>query len=322
MSGTVDFDQEVTAQAPSSPPPVTTGFSTNSFVQRAITVIIQLGQGSFGKSGFNTITLEGLRIAATIQKNGFPGLNVANLRIYGVPLDIMNQLTSLGTLVPLNAGRNNIVTIQAGDAINGMATVFKGNTITAWADLSDMPETFLEINAQTGAIEAMTPVPPSSFPNGADVATVMSGLATLMGRKLENNNVRIQLPPSYFSGTALAQAHACARAARIEMYVSEDGLTLAIWPRNSNRAGAIPLISPATGMLGYPQYTSNGAKIRTIFNPSIVFGGQIQVQSSVQPANGIWKVNDVVDNLSSQMPGGPWFSDIQATKYPGAPPPS
>lgn len=293
------------------------GTTQSPLVKRAITVSVQLGKGSFGNGGFDTVTLANLRVVATVQKQGSPGFGQANVRIYGMPLSIMNQLSSLGVPLPMTTGRNNIVTIEAGDAVGGMAVVFKGTTSNAWADFDGMPETYFSIDAISGAFDAMAPIKPTSYPGTADVATVMASLALQMNRQFENNGVQSQLSSPYFAGTAIEQAQSCARQAHIEMH--DDGTTLAIWPRMGTRGGAIPLISPASGLFGYPKYTSQGIRLRTLFNPSILFGGQIQVQSSIQPACGIWYVNELTYDLSSELPGGPWFCEIGACRQAGVP---
>ena len=97
-----------------------------SFTQKAIDVTITLGTGSFGTSGSNTVKLSGLRVVCTIEKAGMPSFDRAEIRIYGMPQDLMNQLTVLN--VPtLMARPNNTILIQAGDTVNGMSTVFNGD---------------------------------------------------------------------------------------------------------------------------------------------------------------------------------------------------
>jgi hypothetical protein len=55
----------------------TTQPSNSSYVQRQINVVITLGQGTFGQTGQNTVTLSGLRVKCDINKGGFPALDSA-----------------------------------------------------------------------------------------------------------------------------------------------------------------------------------------------------------------------------------------------------
>jgi hypothetical protein len=187
------------------------------------------------------------------------------------------------------------------------------------------------------------PAAPSSYPGNADVATILSGIATALGWGFENNGVQVKLSNGYFPGTARQQIHDIARAANIELYEDHGGakVTLAIWPKTGTRGGQIPLISAATGLIGYPKFQSNGMSFTTLFNPNIRLGARIQMQSSTGQAaqnapasaglpagtqsggpNGLWYVaaaggGALSHDLSSQLPDGPWFTHCSCVRVPG-----
>lgn len=302
--------------------------SGSSYIERKLDVTITLGEGEFGGTGSNSVKLSGLRALATIQRRGPPSFSSAEVRVFGVPPSIMNKVSTLG--VPLTIIRaNNTITIEAGDTKNGMAVVFRGTIYNSWQNLDSQPETFLNVVSLTGLVDAMKPVAPISYTGTADVATIMQGLATQMGRTFENNGVQVQLSNPYFPGTALEQAQAVARAANIEMLDDGDGGVLAIWPKNKTRGGTAPLISVDTGMVGYPRFRDFGMDVRCLFNPSIRFGGKVVVRSSIGDStlnvpteggtfqqhqaagpNGEWYVNLLTYELSAQVPNGPWFCDL------------
>lgn len=288
-----------------------------SYTTRAIDVTVQLGKGSFGTSGANTVKLSGLRVAATIRKYGSPGFDTASVRMYGLPSSLMNQVSTLGAPIPME--RDNNVLIEAGDPINGMSLVFQGTIQNAWQEFDGAPDTYLTIDSVSGAFAAMQPTPAISFPGSADVATIISGIATRIGRTFNNAGVQVTLSNPYFAGTPLEQAQKCARAANVEFY--DDGSTFYIWPKTGNRSGAVPLISPQSGLVGYPKYTSQGMQFRCLYNPSILFGGLIKMQSSIQPACGTWYVNELTYNLAAQIPNGPWFCEVGCVRQVGAPAP-
>lgn len=289
-----------------------------SYVERALTFTIKLGKGSFGESGFDTVKLEGLRAHASILKNGPPSNSNATMEIYGMTPGQMNHISTLGSPVPMD--RLNIITIEAGDATNGMAEVFTGKIQDAWQNLDSQPDTFMQINAFVTLVDNTKPTSPTSFQGSADVATMMAGIASKMQRNFENNGVTTKLANPYFAGTAGEQAQALARAANIEMF--DDGTKLTIWPKSGSRGGTIPLISPESGLIGYPKWSSYGMRFRTLFNPNITFGGKIKMKSGIEPANGDWIVSDGLSyDLSSQITNGPWFTDVNCYRNPAAPPP-
>lgn len=282
---------------------------SGSFVERLINISFDLGSGSFGAGKPNRTTLSGLRVHASISHAGAPQ-STAFVRIYGMTQVMMNQLTSLGMRY-LNAGRQNEITIQAGDAGSGMATVFAGTIFNAWADHQSDPESMFYVFANSGRINALKPIPPGSYSGSADVATIMANLAAQMGLTLENTGVTAKLSNPYFPGTATMQVDSCARAAGISYFIDKAKNVLAIWPKGQARAGLIPVVSPQTGMIGYPTYTANGIAIRTTYNPAIQFGGKIKVQSAMQQANGEWGVFNLQHTLESKVPSGPWETQME-----------
>lgn len=290
---------------------------SGSIVQRRIDLTIQLGQGTFGQSGFNTVTLTGLRISASIDKSGSPGFSSAQLRIYGMTLDLMNQLSTLGK--PKLYDRQNTISVSAGDTASGMAVVYSGIIIEAWGDFNAAPDVSFNITSVFGKLDAMKPVPALSYPGPTDAAVILSGIATQLGYSFENNGVSVILSAPYFPGTAREQAIACGKQAGIYVFFDDTSRTLAIWPPNGSRGGAIPLISAQNGMVGYPAYAGTDVIVRTLYNPNIVFGRKMQVQSIIQPACGYWIINKVTHSLESEMPDGQWFTQAQGYKLGNEP---
>lgn len=282
-----------------------------TFSRKRIDVTLSLGTGQFGESGANTVTLSGLRVKALIQGVPAPAMPHAQVRIFGLTSDMLNQLTAVG-LVNAAVRWNNTMLLAAGDDETGLTTIFNGGIDESWEDFAGIPDSALEISSMSGLAASLKPVGAISFQGQADVATIMSGLAKTMGLAFEPNGVQVQLANPYFPGTALAQARACARAA--DIYMTIDRGTLAIWPKTGNRAvqGDVPLISPDTGLIGYPRVASNGISLNTLFNPHVMQGAFIQVQSSRQTACGKWLVSSVTHVLESETPNGPWLTQIIA----------
>jgi hypothetical protein len=285
-----------------------------TFARKEIEVTISLGTGQFGETGANTVTLSGLRVKADIQQFGGNAMPQVQLRIFGLPMQMINQLTTIG---PINSSimYQNSVLIAAGDEGSALTTIYSGTIWQAWGDFNQMPDASLNIVALGGLAASLKPVGASSYPGSADVGTIMQSLATTAGFGFVNSDVSVQLSNPYFPGTALAQIRACARAANINFAI--DNGTLHIWPKGSARNGTTPLISPATGLVGYPAFSSNGLMLTTTFNPDVVIGGTIQVQSSLTPACGQWIATQISHSLESETPDGQWFTHILGVPISG-----
>lgn len=285
-----------------------------TFAQKEIDLTISLGTGQFGDTGANTVTLSGLRIKAEIQQFGGDAMPQVQLLVYGLPPTMINQLTTIGPINSAVMYRNSVL-IAAGDSGSALTTIYNGTIWQAWGDFNQIPDAALNIAAVGGLAASLKPVGASSYPGSADVGTIMRALAKTAGLNFVNNGVSVQLSNPYFPGTALAQIRECAQAA--DIYFAIDNGALQIWPKGGSRNSSVPLISPSTGMVGYPTFSSNGLMLTTTFNPSVVIGGLIQVQSSITPANGQYVATQISHSLESNTPGGQWFTHILGVPFSG-----
>lgn len=284
----------------------------STFTRKAIDITFQLGTGTFGDTGSNTVTVSGLRVVATITKVGGVASDQAYVRVYGLSPTIQGQLSSIGT--PAYYMRNNVMAISPGDA-NGTSLAYQGLMYSAYQNFEHQPDTFLEVSCNTSWAGQLVPTAPLSVRGTGDVATMFQSIAQSQNLSFENNGVQVKLSNPYFAGTQKEQCDELAAAANVVW--TSDGATLAIWPVGGSRGTAIPLISPETGMIGYPTRVGDqGIGFRTYYNPNIVFGGQIQMQSSYTQANGQWYVNRIVHDLTSQQHGGPWQTECECWRLP------
>lgn len=270
----------------------------------------QMVSPKFAHNGKDEATFTGLRCSLAIKKFGYVSQSPLSMRVFGLPLSIMNDIATLGRL-PL-AGRNNTISVSAGDDESGMSVVYTGTIQNAWADFQGSPDVALELTAQIGLYNAQASTEATSYQGAADVAVILGNLALRMGRTFQNNGVTAQLSNPYFHGTLLDQLHSCCAAADVEF--EDDGVTLFVWPKGGSRGGTPPLISPQTGLVGYPTYTHSGIAMLIRFNPAIGRGGLVKVESSLVPACGMWRVFSLTHVLESETPNGQWFSYLEAAE--------
>ncbi len=312
------------------------GGGQQSFVQKLINLQISLGSPTTNQPGIfasgpglgtNVVTLSNHRTSVRISNVG-GGANYATIHVWGVNQSTMNELSQLGAVY--NQVRQNSVIVSAGDAINGIVPIYASGIWLSYADYNQQPEVPLVMTCKGALAESVINVAPTTFSGVSDVATLMAGWAALINKTLENNGVTAKLANPYYGGNTWSKIQSAARDANINAQV--DGSVLAIWPKGGSRTVAtVPLISPATGMIGYPgAYSPNGyLVVRHLFNPLVRIGGQIKLQSSVlssilpnQMADVLWTVYQLDLALDSLVPHGEWMGT--ALCYPSslaAPPP-
>jgi len=294
--------------------------TTTSFTSKKIDVDVTLYKGVFSDTGQNSARLTGLRVAADIEKSGQESVNSAIIRVWGLPQQMMNELTTMGAQQSTQI--NSSIVVSAGDD-NGMAVVYSGDVMQAGAEYQNAPEVPFTFTSQAGQLAAIKPDPALSYKGGVDAAVIMKELAARMSLQFENNFTGgmsgVKLMNPVFPGTARAKAAACARAARINWTI-DDGV-LAIWPANGSRApltGSILQLTPQSGLMGYPRFGSNAQMYLTcLFNPAIRNCERVHVTSEIKPACGDWTIIGMSHALESELPGGQWFTSLTLVSQDG-----
>lgn len=271
-------------------------------------VITLGGTGRFDDKGDNQITLEGYRASADISLAG--GIQMGELRakIYGVKLSDMNAITTFTNKVSTISYTTVLVYAVDGDAAS---LCFAGNIVRAYADFQSMPDVFLNVQAQAAFLDVMKAVPPRSYRAPIDVATVAAEICASMGYTLENNGVTTTIYDHYLCGTGMSQFRDLMTTAQIDWVL--DGKVMAITPRGVPRNTLVPLISAATGLIGYPVFNGVEVNARTLYNPGIQPLGVVKIETDVQRAAGYWEVRSMSHQLESEKPNGAWFTSFKAT---------
>lgn len=270
-----------------------------SFVKRYITVSI---------SGQANVTLKGLRVSCTILYAGGWQMGQANLLLYGLTKDHLNQMSTAGSRVVVSPDYK--ITIEAGDDQNGMSQVFSGNVTNAWADMQTAPGVVMHIDAR----ESVDQVKPTgtdtsaiSHENDVPAEKLMADLAAFAKLKFENNGVHAMVSNHYAYGGIREQMQHIAELANCEMVIQND--TLAIWPKYGSRQGGGLVISKETGMVGIPGFTEGQVLVKKLFDRNINFGTQFTVKSDVVTvANRTWTINRIDYMLESMVPHGDWYA--------------
>jgi len=279
-----------------------------TFSQKFINVQFTLANGSFGKGKDNTATVSGYRVTAQILNAGGLTQSTCSLAIYGLPLDLMNQLSTVGNQA--NKIYKNSITVEAQEEGQQATMVFAGDIVTAWVDANAMPQVCFRVMAAPGRFYAMKPATPLSIQGGADASGLLSNIASQMGMSFENAGVKVRLSNPYFGGTLWTQALAIAKHGGFDLGIDRN--TMVIVPPGKTREGSY-LISPDTGMVGYPTFNQAYVIVTALFDPALKYLGEVEIKSDLTAACGKWQVSRLEYQLESLVPGGKWFMTLNGT---------
>lgn len=288
-----------------------------TFAKKIIQTTITLGTGQFGTNpGSNSVSLTGYRTHVQIQVGMAQTQGTLSARIYGLPLSMMSQLTTIG---PINTQIRyaNKVQISIGDENSALTSIYTGSIEQAWVDMQDSPNIGLNIVAYTNSNSALLVLQPASFAGYQTVDTILRQIVininnanTGNGMTFVNNGVNMAIKDTYLPGSALDQIRAVIASAKCSYRIDQNILT--IWPYGQASEDSGITISPdgSPGLVGYPTYASNGIIIKSEF-AELYQGQLVTVKGSIlEPANGQWIATNVVHCLESEVPNGQWFTQF------------
>lgn len=273
--------------------------------QKTIKTSIILGEGTF-EDGTNTRVIEGLATTVDIRKAGLPDQNTASVAISNLSLKDMEKLTFLA-FRPLQSRKNKIM-IEAGNVGDELALVFKGDIISAYPDFTSAPDVQFHIEAITAGWSLQVAESPTSVDGEAEVAQLISQFATNAGFAFVNNGITASVKNTTYTGSPVEKARQCANEVGIELLMDDDTWTIQDWGKPK---GDAVLLTPETGLIGYPSFNQDGISCKSFYNPRLSLGGQVKIESIVPRATGYWKITNLSHSLSAYK-DGEWSSTIDA----------
>ena len=285
----------------------------DSFTLKTIRTTITLGKGTFGGGG-NSKIIEGLATDVDITKPGLPEKNSASVSIANISLADMEQMTFLA-FQPLQSLKN-LITIEAGEQGKTLATVFKGEITSAYADYGSVPDVEFKIEALSGGYAAQIGAKPISVKGNAKAADLIKQFAKEIGYTFKNEGVAASVRNAVFNGSPIEKARSVADEVGAELLIDDDSMIL--MPYDKPRFGGAVLLTPETGLIGYPSFTSDGISFSCFFNPNLKQGGQVKIESIVPRASGYWKITKLSHRLTAyRTGGGSWYSSVDAAYIGG-----
>ncbi|MCJ8355338.1 baseplate hub protein [Novacetimonas hansenii] len=297
------------------------------FTQKALEVSFGVASGGFGAGGTDTVTLSGLRCHAQVTNAGLPGGSILSLRVGGMALSMMNRLSVLSAMPAADAPQQqmqacgNTVTLRATHD-GGMVTVFRGVVVGAFIDFTTTPDVAFIVTASSLAGLQVQPLPPGGYCGAVSVETVLSDIAAQCGLGLVTHGLGGVMIHDYYGwGCARDRIERIRHAAGIVITIEDN--TLTAWGRDlaGDDTATPPVISAATGMLGYPAYNQDGVSFRTLFRPDITYLSPVRIQATpaVQgdvpmASDGVWAPYLITHQLESEVPDGAWFTHVAATR--------
>lgn len=272
--------------------------------ERTIDVVFTLDSKMSFSGGREKVISSPLDINCNIKKLGSPSNDQAMIKIKNMLLEDMELLTLL-RFKPLSI-LNNKVDIYAG--YNGVRTlVFTGDIIKGSSILGSAPDTEYICSAQTGVYQSNKRSPILQIDGVSTVDNIFRKLCQEAGLSYKNIDVNLTINDPVLIGSSINQIKELAAILDIDLIL--DGKDCIISKRGTARSSERILINESTGLIKYPEFDDVGVVLTTFFNPNILFGGIVKIESEIKSANGEWKVYSLEHNISIY---GDFITNIKA----------
>ena len=278
-----------------------------TFTKKRIIVEVFLKAKKF-EDGNDSIKIDGLPTSVVINKGGIPSQNEASIIVEGLGMEKMRSLVVVG-FAPLQLNRNR-VKIYAGDT-ETPPLVFVGDQTEGVISIDDNGNARLSIKAFTSVFAAQNPTPPVAVNGTAQAAELCSQFAKEAGFSFENQGVTSSLSNCVISGDPVNKMINVSRQIGANLIIDDQTVTLL--PKDKPRKGPTDIISPETGLIGYPNVTARGVSCRCLFMPQLRFGQSVKVESVIPMASGTHRIIKINHTIEANKPdGGAWFTTFDS----------
>ena len=232
---------------------------------------------------------EGLAIVANGTKYANALQNECEITLNN--LDKATQDYLLTETSPFNRNRTpKIVRLYAGRQSYGVALVYVGNIISS--SVSQPPDIGVTLKCLTGNFIKGN-VLSRNFPGSATLSQVSRQFASDNNLALNFQATDKNIGNVTFSGAASKQIELLGTMSNLNVYVDDSALIVKdAW---IPLTGQLRVLDADSGMIGIPQFTEQGVKVKYLLDNKTTLGGALQIISRVYPAiNGtyvIYKLN-------------------------------
>ncbi len=254
---------------------------------------------------------EGLAMTASGTKYANANQNECEVKITN--LDQATRDFLLTETSPFNKNKKRkLLTVEAGRVSTGYSLVFAGDITNAVG--AQPPDITLTLKAATGDY-AKGVIIASSQPAVAPLKNIAAKVAKDLGLGLSFEATPKQISNYSYTGSKVKQVEHLGAMGRVNAYI--DDAALIVKDFNAPLEKRTRELNLDTGMIGIPEFTEQGIKVKMLFDNQTVLGGGINVASKLNPAaNGLYTVFKLGFELASR--DTPFYYVAECTRASGA----
>lgn len=250
-------------------------------------------------------------IAMTASGTKFAGATQNECEVKLTNLDQPTRDYLLTETSPFNRNRTRKrLLVEAGRVSTGYSLVFSGDITNAVG--AQPPDIAMTLKAAAGDF-AKGQIIARSLPGVAPLRSVATQVAKDLGLNLNFQADDKQISNWSHTGSALGQVPKLGTLGRVNVYV--DDKQLVVKPFNVPLKNLVRELNLDTGMIGIPEFTETGIKVRMLFDNRTTLGGALRITSKLNPAaNGTYTIAKLAFELANR--DTPFYYIAEAVRSP------
>jgi hypothetical protein len=241
----------------------------SQFDQRIVRVSIEIN-GQLKVYQDLQIEASGTKYANEIQDE-------CEIKITNIDKETMNYI--LTETSPFNKNKTpKSIKVEAGRESYGVTTIYEGDIITAVP--SQPPDIQLTLKSLTKNFQKGNIVN-STQPGISPLSVIAKNVADNMGTSLDFQATDKNINNYTFVGCSIKQVEKLNRMSLINAYV--DGNVLFVKDLNKPLQNVEAIVNINTGMIGIPEITEQGIKVKMLLDGRLKVGGLMKVNSIIYP---------------------------------------
>lgn len=236
-----------------------------------------------------TKTFEDLAITATGTKYMSPLMNECEVKIFNMVKSTRDFLLTETSpfKIPVRPRR---MTLDVGRRSYGTFRLFDGYVIAG--SPTQPPDIGITLRSLTGSL-FLTSVISTDQPEVSRLADISQSVANSIGATLDFQATDRNVGNYSFTGGALKQIEKLQETGTVDAFL--DNETLIVKDKGKPIRGGVRVIDASSGMVGIPEVTEQGIRVKVMLDNSLRVGQSVQISSDMNPAaNGefvVYKLN-------------------------------
>lgn len=263
--------------------------------------LVQLG---IEVNGVLRVYNEGFEFRASGTKFGNENQNEIEVKIANLSKDVRDFI--LTETSPFNSNRTpKRLVLRAGRVSTGLKLIFSGDITRS--SISQPPDLVLSLKALTGDFQKGNVVSRNAQPSSR-LSSIAGNVAKDLGVPLIFEADEKTVTNYSYSGGNLGQVKKLGQMGDVNAYLDDQGLVV----KNAGKplVGSVRVLDVDSGLIGQPEYTETGVKVKYLLDGTSVLGGGLRLRSVLDPAiSGLYCIAKLSFDIASRDTPFYWIAE-------------